>query len=99
MASPGPNPTRDLRLDAAEKNITYIQNRITGIEGQLAEKFNEAIADLRRESEARQSGDTTSLKKLEETATGGLHISAFGSACLFVGVILSTLAGDLVKWF
>jgi hypothetical protein len=38
------------------------------------------------------------LKKLEATGTGGIHISAIGASWLFVGVILSTAAVEIVQW-
>ena len=95
---PGPNPTTDTRLDALEKNVSAIHDRITATQKELDEETHRAEDALKRESEARKLEDAAIQKKLEATGTGGVHISAIGAAWLFVGVILSTAAPEIAAW-
>jgi hypothetical protein len=37
-------------------------------------------------------------KKLKESLTGGMHISALGASWLFFGVVISSLAPELADW-
>jgi hypothetical protein len=92
---PGPNPSLDSRLDALEKNISAIHDRITETQRELDGERMRAMDALKREAETRQCGDAEIQKKLEATGTGGVHISAIGAAWLFVGVVLSTAAPEI----
>jgi hypothetical protein len=94
-SKPGQNPSTDDRLDALEKNVDNIHARITSIEVDLNSELQKSASALLRESQARQADDQEIRKKLEETSAGGLHISAIGTAWLFVGVFLSTAAPEL----
>jgi hypothetical protein len=97
-SSAGSNPTIETRLDALEKNIGLIHNRIGSTEKEMNEQFREVTMALKNEQVERQSEDLTILKKLEATGTGGVHISAIGAAWLFVGVILSTAGLEIAEW-
>ena len=92
---PGPNPTIESRLDAAEKNITAIHERITATQREMDEEHQKVSSALKQEHETREENNATLAHKLEATSTGGVHISAIGASWLFVGVVLSTAATEL----
>jgi len=96
---PRPNPTIETRVEAIEKNLTLIYERISSIEKEMDE-FRKAAEALINEEKARQTVDRGINEKLESAGTGGIHISAIGALWLFVGVILSTASieiADLLK--
>jgi hypothetical protein len=92
---PGANPTVDSRLDALEKNIASIHERITVTQREMDAELNKTNDALNREEQLRATEDKAIHDKLEATGTGGVHISAIGALCLFVGVILSTAAPEI----
>ncbi|MBT0964248.1 hypothetical protein [Denitromonas iodatirespirans] len=94
---PGPNPTLDSRVDALEKNVDLIHERISSTEREMDEEFRKAGEALRNEEKARQIEDTVIREKLEATGTGGVHISAIGASWLFVGVVLSTAGVEIAE--
>ena len=95
---PGPNPTTETRLDALEKNIAAVHDRITGTEKEMDQRFHKTNESLAAETTARTAEDERTRGMLETTATGGVHISAIGATWLFVGVFLSTAAPELAAW-
>jgi hypothetical protein len=62
-------------------------------------KFNKVNTDLKQEEQLRATEDRTIREQLEATATGGIHISAMGTAWLFFGIILSTASQEISQWF
>jgi hypothetical protein len=94
---PGANPTIDTRLEALEKNVTSIHERISQTQKEMDEEFQKTTDALKREEQSRQAEDRAIREKLEATGTGGVHISAIGALWLFVGVILSTAATELAE--
>ncbi|MGD0233387.1 MAG: hypothetical protein ABSC55_02500 [Syntrophorhabdales bacterium] len=92
---PGVNPTIESRLDALEKNVTSIHERISQTQKEMDEEFEKTTGALMREEQLRQAEDNAIREKLEATGTGGVHISAIGASWLFVGVILSTAAPEI----
>ncbi|HEY1090012.1 MAG TPA: hypothetical protein VGE47_02880 [Burkholderiaceae bacterium] len=94
----GGNATLEERVAALEKNIPMIHARITSAEKEFdagIQRVTDAIAEERR---TRTEQDGHLSKRLELTATGGMHISAMGAFWLFVGVTLSTAALEISKW-
>lgn len=96
---PGPNPTIESRLEAAEKNIAAIHERITANQREVDEGYQKLTDALKREQDAREAEDAALGHKLEATSTGGVHISAIGASWLFVGVVLSTAAPEFATYF
>lgn len=93
----GPNPTIETRIDALEKNVTLIHERISSTEKEVDEEFRKTTEALKNEEQARQTEDNAIRAKLEATGTGGVHISAIGASWLFVGVILSTAGIEIAE--
>ena len=93
----GPNPTIEARLESLERNITLIHDRISSAEKEMADEFRKTSEAIRTEEQARQAEDNAIHAKLEVTGTGGVHISAIGAGWLFVGVVLSTAAGEIAE--
>lgn len=95
---PGKNPTIESRLDALEKNISLIHERISGAEKEMDEKFRMSTDMLKTEEHTRQIEDKAIREQLEATGTGGIHISSIGALWLFVGVTLSTAGVEIAKF-
>lgn len=93
----GVNPTIEARIEALEKNVTLIHERISETEREMDEEFKRAVDALKREEQLRQAEDRTIREKLEAIGTGGFHISAIGASWLFVGVVLSTAAPEIAE--
>ncbi len=94
---PGPNPTVDTRLDALERNVSLIHERISSTEKEMDEEFRKTAEALKNEEHQRQTEDNAIRAKLEATGTGGVHISAIGASWLFVGVVLSTAGVEIAE--
>ena len=95
---PGPNPTIETRVEALEKNVGLIHERISSTEKEMDEEFRKANEALKNEEQSRQTEDRSIREKLEATGTGGVHISAIGASWLFVGVILSTAGIEIAEF-
>ncbi len=92
-----PNPTLEARVDAIEKDVIFINERIKSTNKEMDEGFHKVTEALKSEEQARQTEDSFIRGKLEATGTGGVHISAIGASWLFVGVILSTAGIEIEK--
>lgn len=91
----GANPTIEARLDALEKNVTSIHERISQTQKEMDEEFHKITGAVKLEKQSRQAEDNAIRVKLEVTGAGGVHISAIGASWLFVGIILSTPATEI----
>jgi hypothetical protein len=98
MHGPGIPPTIEFRVDALEKNLILIQDRISQTQGEMDGEFRKIIKLLKSEVQFRQEEDAAIRARLETTATGGVHISAIGAVLLFVGVILGTASVEIAGW-
>lgn len=99
-----PGATLEQRVEALEKNLPLIHKRISGVESSLGAKVQNVADKLSQEERARRAEDEVIAKRLESTATGGVHISAIGVVWLFFGVTLSTAGIEiqqllLLAWF
>ena len=92
---PGPSPTTETRLDALEKNILVLHERVSGVERDMDAGLRKGGEALESEINARSAEDHAIREKLEATGTGGVHISAIGAFWLFAGVILSSASVEL----
>jgi hypothetical protein len=97
MSGVGANLTPDARLDAYEKNIVLLHERISQMQKEVDKDFQKAADLLKRETQQRQAENGKIRQTLEATGTGGIHISAIGASWLFFGVILSTAAVEIAK--
>jgi hypothetical protein len=93
--SAGENPTIDSRLDALEKNLEAVHQRITGLSQEYDQELRNLTNRVREEQSYRNQQVTSLYARLEEFGTGGVHISAIGAVWLFVGLVLSTAAPEL----
>ena len=96
--SAGENPTIESRIEALEKNIGLIHERISQSQIETDREFAEFLTRVKNEEHLRQSEDSAIRKKLETAGTGGVHISAIGAVWLFAGVILSTAGVEIAKF-
>lgn len=89
-----------------------IEGRVTHLEG-IVKKLEDAqgrihVAVVEARAKAQEALDAQALqlsgqidavsKKIESTATGGVHVSAIGVVLLFVGTIFGGAAPELEKW-
>lgn len=75
--------------------MASIHERITQTQHEIDVESNKAADAFTREEQLRASEDRAIREKLEATGTSGVHISAIGALCLFVGVILSAAAPEI----
>lgn len=94
----GPVPTPETRLEALEKNIGALHDRITCTQSEYDLEISKLNEELEAERSSGQAEDERTRGMLETTATGGVHISAIGATWLFVGVVLSTAAPEIASW-
>lgn len=92
-----PNATVEARIEALEKNVKLINERIDYTQSEMDQISRSHAKLLEQEQQARATGDQEIRLKLEAVETGGLHISAMGALWLFVGVTLSTAAPEIAK--
>lgn len=88
----------EARLDALEKNMGHVNDRINGIQAEIDQKADEHRRAFEEERQARSKEAGELRERLEATETGGLHVSAVGAVWLTVGVALSTAAPELARW-
>lgn len=93
----GENPTTESRLDALEKNLGVVHQRITGLAQEYDQELRHLASSVKTEQASRVQQVTVVNARLEELGTGGVHISAIGAAWLFVGLVLSTAGPELAK--
>ena len=93
----GESPTTESRLQALEKNIEVVHQRITGLAQEYDQELSHLSTSLREEQASRVQQVTSVHTRLEEFGTGGVHISAIGAAWLFVGLVLSTAGPELAR--
>jgi hypothetical protein len=84
-------------LDALEKNLGVVHQRITGLAQEYDQELRHLASSVRTEQASRVQQVTVVNARLEELGTGGVHISAIGAAWLFVGLVLSTAGPELAK--
>ena len=89
------NPTVNDRLDALEKNVGALNDRIGATQKELDEEVSKMKTSISEEARQREQEDQGSRKLIEMTATGGVHISAIGAVWLFVGVTLSSAGVEI----
>lgn len=90
---PGDNPTIEARLDACNRSIEAIHNRITT---EIGEVLQDISATLTLEEQSRQNEYALIRDKLEATITDNAYTSLIAASFLFVGVIFATVANDIV---
>jgi hypothetical protein len=91
-------PTLSDRVDALEKNIVLIHDRISETQKELDAETAKSAEALKTEEANRKTADQELAHKLESTATGGVHISAIGASWIFVGQILGSTAPEIEKY-
>jgi hypothetical protein len=87
----------DARVDALEKNVSVVHDRITGLQNQTDQELDKLGNRVRDEQIARGQEDQVTRSMLEATGTGGIHISAIGAVWLLVGVTLSTAGIEISR--
>lgn len=92
---PATNPTTEMRLDALDKNVQTINERISTIGKEIEHRIEGLGQDIRKERDMRSAQNQQVHRKLEDTGTGGVHISAMGAVWLLFGATMSTAASEI----
>ena len=86
------------RMEALEKNIPLIHQRITNTQGDLDTNVRALRDEIKGTNEALAREAHTLKSRVTSLGTGSLHISAIGAVWLFVGSILGTASQELLSW-
>lgn len=90
-----PSASLDERIDAIEKNINFLHQSLSQLKSDLNHNLNDIKNEVKAEANIREADDKSIREMLEAFGTGGIHISAIGAVCLFLGVIFSTAASEI----
>jgi hypothetical protein len=92
------NPSIKSRLDALEKNIGTINQRIDDTQRELDTELRKMKTNLKEEEQNRQNENRAIRDQLEATALGGVHVSIMGCVWLLVGIVLSNASQEIFQW-
>jgi len=94
-ADPNAECALEARLDAAEKNIIRLRERLHEVDLEMEQKTQQQAEALKEEKQERANEDKNIRNSLETAQTRPLHISAMGVAWLVAGVVMSTVPSEL----
>jgi hypothetical protein len=86
------------RVAALEAELLAVSERVMQTQRQLDEEARVRDNDDKWERAARGEADARLWKALEEFSVGGLDLSAVGLWWLLVGLVLTTVAGEAVRF-
>ncbi len=90
-----PSAALEARLDAAEKNLSGMRDRLKELERETEHRLLQQTIALEAEKQARATEDKNIRDKLKTAQVEGLHISTMGIVWLIAGVIMSTVSSEL----
>jgi len=93
----GENPTVESRVEALEKNLMGVHQRITGLEQEYDQELRKLGERIRSENSSLKAELGQVNGRFEAFGTGGVHISAVGAVWLFFGLILSTASVEIAR--
>lgn len=85
------------RLASLEQQQADLRTTISNLHVALDQEIRKTANQIAEESKIRDMAITGVRKRLETTATGGIHITAVGAVWLFVGVILGSASPELAS--
>ena len=94
-ADPHAASALEARIDAAEKNLSRLRDRLNDLKLETELNLERQVYALEQEKRERANDDKNIRDKLETAQAGGLQISVVGVVWLVVGVIMSTIPGEL----
>jgi hypothetical protein len=89
------------RIAQLEKQITELETSLGNLDRKLDQQKRELLAEIERESAARQAGDSGVSKKLEEGVIGDSALEVAGIAYLILGLVMANLSTEValvLKW-
>ena len=95
---PGPDPTIESRLTAAEANLKELCDRANQAEAAFDTHVRNTKQSLSEERASRLEADRQLHLKIEAASTDGLHLAAIGVVWLACGVVLSTAPNELLAF-
>ena len=95
-ANPSDN-ARKSRVEAWERNVEFMNKRITLVQTGLEQRVREGSRALQKEKEVRKKQDGRIRGLLEATETGGLDISMIGLVWLLSGVLVCSFSQELAN--
>ncbi|MEI7866824.1 MAG: hypothetical protein WCI11_02950 [Candidatus Methylumidiphilus sp.] len=97
MHMPDTNATIEPQLEAIEKNIISIHDRISMTQNEMDDESRKTASALKCQEQSMQAEDSAIRDELKTIVTGGVHISIIGAVLLLVGVILSTIPSEIIQ--
>lgn len=93
-----PEASVTARIEAIEKNLPLINDRISHTQQELDREVVKLRAELNEVVAAATAQVAKVDTKVTSLGTGSLHISAMGALWLFVGSILGSASSNLAAW-
>lgn len=94
-----PDADTEFRIARLETALTKTMQNFGDVQQSIESVRSANSAAIASEQRARESGDRSALERLETSSTGGIRLSAIGTAWLFVGVVLGTASPEVALWF
>ena len=99
MHMPDTNATIETRLEAIEKNIISIHDRISMTQNEMDDESRKTASALKCQEQSMQAVESAIRDKLKTIVTGDVHIPIIGAFLLLVGVVFSTIPKDIILLF
>jgi hypothetical protein len=96
---PDANSTIETQLEAIEKNIILIHDRINMTQNEMDDGFRKTASALKCQEQSMQAVDSAIRDELKTIVTGDVHIPIIGAFLLLVGVVFSTIPKDIILLF
>jgi hypothetical protein len=85
------------RVATLETNVELLDKDLDAAYQEIGNRANELDAKIKAESEKHDQAIREVKTSLEDAAVGNFATLAFGAAWLAIGIVLATLASDIVK--
>lgn len=95
-AAPADAPI-EARLEALEFNLARVDDDLSAAIREIDENASMHSTKLSEERQAREAADLALENRLQDTIVGNYAVLAFGALWLVAGIVISTLAPEIVK--
>jgi hypothetical protein len=94
----GPNPTIEEQLHVLNVRIDVLQREVKANAAAAAQADEEVRQHVARESKERAAAINDVRVRFEKFAVKDIHLEGIGLFWLFVGVLLTSVPGEVAKW-
>lgn len=92
---PGPEDSLEERVSILEVNLSHLRNELAVRKQEIQQGIQTVKGQIERETQERCTEDQRITKKIEEMAVGGLHLETVGLFWLVLGVIATSIPGEI----